>query len=365
VPRVTSGDDPRAWANPAGEEAPDALTQPRYGQAWMYPPPNQYHPAEYGPAQYSPAQYSPAQYSPAQYRPAQYSPAQYSPAQFGGPPPHVPYGPHSWAAGPVPPTPPRRRRWLRWVVGALAIMLVCSVGGVGGLAALARYVGALDRSAYIKAGSAPTLAAPAASASDAEWRRWALATADSVAKVQAAALLSGDEASYLATIDPAKTTLVTEQRRRFKLLRELGVGVWRQTVTGTPAEARNNSWRLDLVVFYCIGSSTCDPAKLQMRSEWTYKNDKLLLSDLKDSDKTWNGPRPWEVDDLRVVVGTRAVVAATKVNAWRLPDAIKAADAAAAVCDLSGGSHRLEAVVRPRAAEVGRGPGRSRGQQRQ
>jgi hypothetical protein len=57
------------------------------------------------------------------------------------------------------------------------------------------------------------------------------------------------------------------------------------------------------------------------------------MTSLTPSSTNEIGPRPWEVDDLSVVVGDRVVVAAQKANAWRLSGTMRAGDRAAAVAD--------------------------------
>jgi len=68
-------------------------------------------------------------------------------------------------------------------------------------------------------------------------------------------------------------------------------------------------------------------------SEWEFKNDHLVMVGLEPSEPDQMGPRPWEVDDLTIGKGDRVVVAASKSNAWRVADAVTAADKAAKVAD--------------------------------
>lgn len=248
----------------------------------------------------------------------------YGPAMPGGP-----YRPNPWAPAPA------RRGPLRWVAGIAAVVFMCSVLGIGGLVGYADYAGALDTQAAWKPGAQDVVASPppAQNAPASEWSSWARRSVGDEVADQAKALLAGNEAGFLAVVDPTNAALVAEHKRRFKVLHAMGPGVWTQAVTGSLRTHDSRSWTADIKIGYCFGAATCSSVQLVVSSEWAYKNDRLVMVDLKPSDPQWNGPRPWETDELTVLAGKRVVMAATKVNAWRLPDAVKSADKAAQVAD--------------------------------
>jgi len=189
------------------------------------------------------------------------------------------------------------------------------------------------RARWQVAGGPKAALPPGQNAPASEWTNWAGDALTKALAAQAKALLAGNEAAYLAVVDPANTKLVDEHKRRFKVLRAMGPGVWTQTPAALPRDYGERSWKADIKVSYCFGAATCALVVLVESSVWEVKADHLVMSDLKQSEPTWNGPRPWETDDLTVLVGQRVVMAATKTNAWRLPDAVKSADRAALVAD--------------------------------
>lgn len=223
---------------------------------------------------------------------------------------------------------------MRWAMGTLAILLVLSCACAGGLAGLMLLTGGLVPNAEWVA-AAPEAQPPASSAPVAEWQYWVGTTVDESLRAQASALLKGDEAGFLAVVDPTNTKLLAEHKRRFKVLRAMNPGVWTENVSGAPSSigSGGQSWRVDLRISYCFGPSPCASVALEVESKWSLVDNRLVMADLESSDDDWIGPRPWETDDLTIATGTRTIVGATKSNAWRLADAVKAADKAAAVAD--------------------------------
>ena len=113
---------------------------------------------------------------------------------------------------------------------------------------------------------------------------------------------------YLAAVDPASTQLVAEHKRRFAVLRAMGPGVWLQSVTGSLTSKGTRSWGADIKISYCFGDDGCRAVQMVVASEWAVKRDRLVMVKLDESDERWNGPRPWETDDLVVRTGSRVVV---------------------------------------------------------
>jgi hypothetical protein len=219
------------------------------------------------------------------------------------------------------------------MVAALAILVICAAGAVGGFVGYADYTGALDTRASWSPGATPTDRPPEQNAPASEWTSWARRSVDDAVHEQAKALLAADEAGFLAIVDPVNAQLVAEHKRRFKILHAMAPGVWTQAVSGTLKSNSDRSWQGDIKISYCFGASTCQAVQLLVSSAWEFKSDRLVMVDLKPSESQWNGPRPWEVDDLSIATGQRVVIGASRANEWRLTEALKAADRAAQVAD--------------------------------
>src|SRR5262249_22941322 len=151
--------------------------------------------------------------------------------------------------------------------------------------------------------------------------------------IQAKALLAGDEQGFEAPADPANATLTADLKRRFTVLRAMGLGQWTESLTGGLHESASRSWAGDIRISDCFGDKNCVAAQVTESGRWEVHNDELVMVELGKTDPDENGPRPWETDQLSVVQGKRAIVASTKVNEWRLDSAIVAADKAALVAD--------------------------------
>jgi hypothetical protein len=332
---VTSGESPASWAGsgsvadapswssaiprqapPPGVEMPVTVGAPAFGPppGWQPPP---------GGAAYDPRPYGPPMGQPAPYG------YPFPPPAYGRPYPGQPWAP------PVAP-PVRRGSAGRWFAAVLSVLMICVSLAGGAVFAVAERNGALDTRASWQDGTAPADAPPAQNAPASEWRTWARRSVDDVVRGPGAALLAGDEKAYLAAVDPAKTSLIAEHKRRFDVLRAMGLGVWEQGLTGTFRAKGERSWTADIKILYCFGGKDCRSVQLVTRSQWTFRDDRLRMVDLDDSDPRWNGPRPWETDKLTVRTGKRVVLAATRFNAWRLPEAVAAAEAAAGVADAFG-----------------------------
>jgi hypothetical protein len=250
-------------------------------------------------------------------------PAGYAPPIYG-----VPY-PVYWPY-PVPVRKPSRA--IRATVLVLAIALAVSVFGVGVLTSYAAASGAFGAGPVWQA-TIPKDPPPAADAPASAWADWARRSVDDAVRIQAKALLAGDEQGFEAVADPANATLVADLKRRFAVLRALGLGQWTETLTGGLHESTSRSWSGDIRISYCFGERSCTAAEVVESSRWEVRNDQLVMVALGKTDPDENGPRPWETDQLSVVRGKRAIVAATKVNEWRLDSAIVAADKAALIAD--------------------------------
>jgi hypothetical protein len=280
-----------------------------------------------GPAAPVMSQPVPVQYAPPPviYPPLPYPPASAPPAIYGAPyPAYWPY--------PVPAPPPGPSRATRVTILALLIALAVSMVGVGALTAYAVGVGAFGATPVWQ-DTAPKEPPPAENAPASAWADWARRSVDDAIRAQAQALVAGDQNTFTGLADPANATLVTDLKRRFAVLRAMGLGVWTEALTGGLKQTGSRSWTGDLKVSYCFGDKNCVASQLVESSRWELHNDQLVMVELGKSDPDENGPRPWETDQLIVKRGARAIVAATKANEWRLDSAVAAADKAAVVAD--------------------------------
>ena len=257
---------------------------------------------------------------------------------------------------------------MRWAMGTLALLLVLSCACAGGLAGLMLLTGGLVPDTEWVAAAPKAAQPPASNAPLAEWQYWVGSTVDESLRAQASALLSGDEAGFLAVVDPNNAKLLAEHKRRFKVLRAMGPGVWTEKVSGAPSSiGSGRSWRVDLQISYCFGPSPCASVVLEVESKWSLVDNRLVMADLESSDDDWIGPRPWETDDLTIATGTRTIVGATKSNAWRLAGrgqgggqgrgggrpVRQVEQPTEPVCDLPRGPVGLGALVRTGTAGLG------------
>jgi hypothetical protein len=151
-----------------------------------------------------------------------------------------------------------------------------------------------------------------------------------VLTAQSEALTKGDEAGFLA---PAKGNAEVEAtlKRRFAGLRAMRVGEVRQQVSfGPEPSGTPGRWNAQIRFDYCLGGTGCGVEGPQLPSSWEETPEGVRLVDL---DPSSYGPRPWEVDDLAVQVGDRAIVAAPKSHAADLRGLLPIADRAAKVAD--------------------------------
>jgi hypothetical protein len=146
---------------------------------------------------------------------------------------------------------------------------------------------------------------------------------------QAAALLAGDLAGFLA---PADASLHGDLTRRFGSLRAMRVAVWDEAIGGSPTPAGDGSWAVPLQVTYCFVVAECSPVQSTIPTRWT-DGAELRLVAFGSSPSDDLGPRPWEASELHAVVGPRVIVATTARYAAKLPAMLVAAERAAAVTD--------------------------------
>ncbi len=262
------------------------------------------------------------------------SPVSAPTAQVSAPVPPYGYGyppPYGWPPPPPmpPPRPPVRDSPLGWLVLAActAMITIASIVGVG-------FFFSENRAGVMWQTSADLLVPPEFSAPESEWNAWARRAVENGVQEQAAGLVAGDVERYLAMVDPDDSRLRDKLERRYDLLRQMGVGQWRQSIRTTPESIGDYAWRAEVRLSYCFGEATCRPNTLSFETEWHLDDDRLLLTELVETAKHETGPRPWETTELMIATGDRAVVAVSSRLDRRLEDTIAAAEQAALVADL-------------------------------
>ncbi|MFI2710109.1 hypothetical protein ACH495_08265 [Micromonospora sp. NPDC018662] len=222
-------------------------------------------------------------------------------------------------AAPAPTgTAVKRRRWPLWTVLGLALGLVA--GAVPGV--LLRQL-APDAAGRPAAGrELPGTAA----------ERQLAARMVAQLDRQGGALLRGDRAGFLAVAESSARPALT---RRYAALRALRVTAWRPTTERVPVavDGLPGQWRLTVTVGYCFVVPGCAPSTAELGTRWRLVGEEPRLMAVEPSRTDPTGVRPWEVDDLAVAVGKRALVATTPAQRAKLPGLLAQAEAAARAAD--------------------------------
>ncbi|MGC4803923.1 hypothetical protein [Micromonospora sp. DT233] len=156
---------------------------------------------------------------------------------------------------------------------------------------------------------------------------------------QAAALLGGDRAGFLAVAEPAAHPALA---RRYAALRALRVTVWRPEQVGQPTglPGRPDESRLVVRFQHCFVVPDCRPSPVLIGTRWRDVAGTPRLVAVEESQSAETGTRPWEASELVAAVGPRTVVATTPALRGKLPGLLRKAEAAARVADayaLAGG----------------------------
>ncbi|WP_343444894.1 hypothetical protein [Micromonospora schwarzwaldensis] len=212
----------------------------------------------------------------------------------------------------------KRRRWPLWTVLGLALGLVA--GAVPGVLLRQLSPDAAGRPAAGR--EAPGTAA----------ERQLAARMVAQLDRQGSALLRGDRAGFLAV---AESTVRPALTRRYAALRALRVTTWRPTTERVPVavDGQPGQWRLTVTVGYCFVVPGCAPSTVELGTRWRVVGEQPRLIAVEPSRTDPTGVRPWEVDELAVAVGKRALVATTPAQRAKLPGLLAQAEAAARTAD--------------------------------
>ena len=169
-------------------------------------------------------------------------------------------------------------------------------------------------------------------------------TAAAVLETQAAALIKGDQAGWLAAVDPAQPKLQARYRSMYASLRGLGVSHFEyHPYVRASKDQSPTTVAMGVDVTYCFSIDVCPS---YANSEWQGApriSQSLVLKPVgghyvitstgKATDPNHLQPTPWESGDLVFAQGKRVTVAAPKSEASHLKEVLAIADRAAAVND--------------------------------
>ena len=135
---------------------------------------------------------------------------------------------------------------------------------------------------------------------------------------------------------PTRTTqrLIADLQRRYRVVREMGVGQWTQAIRTTPKVIGERSWSADIKLSYCFGESTCRVNNLIVGTEWRFSDDRLwLIRPGGHRNPTSTGRVHGRRAELAVGAGSRVVVASAQRYNSRLAETVAMADRAAKIAD--------------------------------
>lgn len=229
--------------------------------------------------------------------------------------------------------PASRLRWPLWVaLGVVGVLLFC--GLPAGLVAvlIARMPETTDLPGV--AASATPARSPIAGDPAEVTGAWLGERIDLLLDQQAQALLRGDEQAFLAVADPASPA-AADLKRQFRVLRSMKVAAWEPSRNGPLAQMTNNAaeWRVLVTVGHCFVVPGCRTGPVTIGTRWVDDGRQPRLVAIEPSMSGVEGPRPWEVTDLAVAIGSRTLVAVPQSVRNQLPDLLKAAEQAATVAD--------------------------------
>jgi hypothetical protein len=151
---------------------------------------------------------------------------------------------------------------------------------------------------------------------------------------QAEALLRGDEQGFLAVADPASPA-AADLSRQFRVLRSMKIAAWHPSLNGRPIRMNSSAgeWRVLVTIGHCFVVPDCRTGPVTIGTRWLDAGPQPRLVAVEPSMGSAEGPRPWEVSDLAVAVGTRTLVAVPQTVRAKLPELLKVAEQAATVAD--------------------------------
>jgi hypothetical protein len=170
---------------------------------------------------------------------------------------------------------------------------------------------------------------------------------------QAAALVRGDEAGWLAAVDPAERDTVDYFRKRFRNLRALHISQFSYARGSKPYVKYGDPEFTDTIYSgFCFSMPSCpaivasdgiDLGAPRIREKFVFKQagGRYVISTVfADKPEHSREPMPWQAGDLVFGEGKRVTVAAAPAGAGRVKEAVAVADRAALVADRFAGQFR-------------------------
>ncbi|MDG4822603.1 hypothetical protein O7635_12145 [Asanoa sp. WMMD1127] len=227
--------------------------------------------------------------------------------------------------------PAPRRRWSLWLPLGLVAALVLCVAPVGVGVVVFR---GLDTPAWpaTPAPKAEPARSPVAGDAERVTAAWLRDQIGAALTAQGAALLGGDQAKFVGTADPASPAART-LRAQFASLRAMKISRWSPSAEAIPSSVGPRKWRALVEVDHCFVEPDCAPMSITYGTVWADTAAGLKLTAIEPSMSTYDGPRPWEVDQLVVATGKRVVVATTQALRGQLKTVLAEAERAAVVAD--------------------------------
>ncbi|WP_436529059.1 hypothetical protein [Actinoplanes sp. HUAS TT8] len=238
-----------------------------------------------------------------------------------------------------PAVPPGGSRGRLAAVGVIAIVAVAAVI----VAVYGRGGGAVPAAPVTTAAAAlKTEAGAAAGPDDAVM---------TMLREQAAALIRGDEAGWMAPVDPAETDTVAYFRKRFQVLRALHVSQFAYARGTAPVAVGAGDTAFSDVIYagVCFSRPSCpdimpeDGIELgapRIKETFSFRRADgryLITSVFASPPENSREPMPWQSGDLVVADGKRVTVAAAPAVAGRAKEALEVAEKAAVVADRFAG----------------------------
>ncbi|GEM_PF-2588787 len=262
-----------------------------------------------------------------------YPPGDPQPFPPSYPQPFGPSYPQPFAPGYPQPGAPTGRRWpaIVAVVAVWALLLGASITYV---ATHAEVHTVADTSQSAARTSTPTRSASPT--------RTAPQTAvGAVLAEQQTALITNNEAAWLATVDPDNAPLTASYRTLFRNLQALEVTLWASVETNT--RSTSDATTVSVRTRYCLSNLNCpdlavastvgDRMLPEYRRDMTFaaRGGRLVVT--SSSSTAGSYPLPWDSTALTVVKGPRVMVAAPPALAGRAASVSVLAERAAAVSD--------------------------------
>lgn len=222
--------------------------------------------------------------------------------------------------------------------GRGAALFIGAVGAVVVLAASLLAVFGRGGEEAVEAQAAPSAVTPTIGHNYAPAAATPYDNAVAALRMHAGALVDGNEAGWMAAVDPGKPALVERYHGLFRTLRGLGVTRFEYT-SGISVKDKKDpaTFTFPTRVDYCFGADTCGggyPASIGLSLTMKPVGGRYVITAVADHPDPDNlEPVPWQDGKLQLVQGQRVVVGAEAGEAKYLATMLPIAEKAAAADD--------------------------------